>query len=168
VGPEPAALSAALNAVRRQLHECERGDRAARVYELVRARSVGAEHVGRAADVLELLGSSVIVTWVDSGMLAVYPSVELVRGSLCDTGQYLLCLLHSYDQRPSGRLAFELSPREQASLKLVAEGLTNKEIARRLNVSPASIKSYLGTASKKLGARNRAQAAMLASSAGVS
>jgi non-specific serine/threonine protein kinase len=55
-----------------------------------------------------------------------------------------------------------LSPREQDVLRLVAEGLTNKEIARRLILSEHTIKSHLTSLFNKLGADSRAQAVAIA------
>ena len=47
-------------------------------------------------------------------------------------------------------------------LALVARGLVNKEIADALCISTSTVKSYLHEACKKLKARNRAQAVILA------
>ena len=53
--------------------------------------------------------------------------------------------------------------------ELVAEGLTNKLIARRLGVSIATINKQVQSARDKLGARNRAHlAALIAASIRVS
>ncbi|ODS86336.1 MAG: hypothetical protein ABS46_01215 [Cytophagaceae bacterium SCN 52-12] len=49
-----------------------------------------------------------------------------------------------------------LSQREQEVLKLVAEGLTNGEIADRIFLSPETIKSYRKNLLLKLGAKNTA------------
>jgi len=45
---------------------------------------------------------------------------------------------------------------------LVARGLTNKEIARDLGVSPATIKAHVERIIAKLGVSDRTQAAVLA------
>ncbi|MCL2543427.1 MAG: LuxR C-terminal-related transcriptional regulator [Nocardioidaceae bacterium] len=55
-----------------------------------------------------------------------------------------------------------LSAREHEVLGLVAEGLTNGEIAARLGVSRHTVVSQIGSASIKLGATGRAQAAAMA------
>lgn len=52
-----------------------------------------------------------------------------------------------------------LTPREHAIARLVADGLTNREIAERLVVSPKTVEYHLGNAFVKLGVRNRAQLA---------
>mgnify|MGYP001765121661 CR=1 FL=1 len=54
-----------------------------------------------------------------------------------------------------------LTGREREVLDLVAEGLTNKEIARRLAVSPATVKAHVERIIAKLGVSDRTQAAVL-------
>jgi len=55
-----------------------------------------------------------------------------------------------------------LSPREKDVLRLVAEGLTNKEIARRLILSEHTVKSHVTSLFNKLGADSRAHAVAVA------
>lgn len=55
-----------------------------------------------------------------------------------------------------------LTTRELEVVELVAEGLTNKEIARRLGISPATIKVHVERLIGKLGVADRTQAAVLA------
>lgn len=55
-----------------------------------------------------------------------------------------------------------LSPRELDVLACVGVGSTNAETARRLQVLPETVKSYLSSAMRKLGARNRHAAATTA------
>ncbi len=50
---------------------------------------------------------------------------------------------------------------------LVAEGLSNDEIADRLFVSPATAKTHVSRAMIKLGARDRAQLVVFAYEAGL-
>ncbi len=51
-----------------------------------------------------------------------------------------------------------VTEREYEVLSLLAEGLANKEIARRLGVSPNTVKTHLGRIFEKLGAERRTQA----------
>src|SRR5438067_4568999 len=51
-----------------------------------------------------------------------------------------------------------LSKREEEVLRLVAEGLTNKEIAQRLFVTENTVKTHVTSLFNKLGVDSRAQA----------
>jgi DNA-binding NarL/FixJ family response regulator len=61
----------------------------------------------------------------------------------------------------------ELTDREREVLALVAEGLSNKEIAERLVVSPATAKTHVSRAMGKLRARDRAQLVVIAYESGL-
>jgi DNA-binding NarL/FixJ family response regulator len=61
----------------------------------------------------------------------------------------------------------DLTPREIEVLVLIAEGLTNAEIAERLVVSAATVKSHVNHIFAKIGARDRAQAVVYAYANGI-
>jgi LuxR family maltose regulon positive regulatory protein len=60
-----------------------------------------------------------------------------------------------------------LSPRETDILTLIAEGLSNKEIARSLYIGPETVKSHLKSVFSKLGVERRAQAVSRAQTLGL-
>lgn len=55
-----------------------------------------------------------------------------------------------------------LTAREAEVLELVAQGMTNKEIARHLTISPATVKAHVERIIAKLGVADRTQAAVVA------
>ena len=61
----------------------------------------------------------------------------------------------------------ELTEREREVMALVAEGLSNEEIARKLFVSPATAKTHVSRAMVKLRARDRAQLVVFAYESGL-
>jgi DNA-binding NarL/FixJ family response regulator len=67
---------------------------------------------------------------------------------------------------PSARLA-ALTPRELDILRLVAEGLSNRQIAGRLTISVATAKTHVSRLLGKLGCSSRVQAAILAKEEGL-
>lgn len=56
----------------------------------------------------------------------------------------------------------ELTRKQLLVLNLIKQGLSNKEIARRLNVSPETVKTHAKDVYGRLGIRNRTQAATVA------
>ncbi len=63
--------------------------------------------------------------------------------------------------------ADSLTPREMDVLQLLAEGLPNKTIARRLGISDQTVKFHLASICGKLGAQNRTDAVRLAIQRGI-
>ncbi len=64
-------------------------------------------------------------------------------------------------------LAKGLSPRELEVLSGLCRGLANKEIARELDLQEVTIKLHVKTLCRKLDAKNRTHAAMIAKEAGL-
>src|SRR3954470_22867268 len=56
-----------------------------------------------------------------------------------------------------------LSPREREILALIGDGLTNREIGKRLYLSEKTVKNHISRLLAKLGVQRRVQAAVLAS-----
>jgi two-component system nitrate/nitrite response regulator NarL len=98
-----------------------------------------------------------------------YVSKEATRDEICDTvaaagrGETRLApevqaelvrqiQMRAVEDRPA------LSPREREVLVLIADGLSAPEVAGRLHVSPATVKTHLQTMYEKLGVSDRAAA----------
>jgi len=64
--------------------------------------------------------------------------------------------------RTAGDPLVELSPREREVLALLADGMRNREIAERLVVSEATVKTHVRHVLEKLRLRNRSEAAAFA------
>lgn len=64
----------------------------------------------------------------------------------------------SFDDSLRTCLYIRLTERERQCLNLCAEGLTTKQIAHRIGRSIPTVTFHLGSATRKLGARNRSQA----------
>lgn len=64
-------------------------------------------------------------------------------------------------------LAKLLTDREMQVLEGLCRGLSNKEIAREIDLQEVTVKLHLKTACRKLGAKNRTQAALTAKEAGL-
>lgn len=67
----------------------------------------------------------------------------------------------------SARILNALSRRETDILTLIADGLSNKEIARSLDIGPETVKSHLKSIFTKLGVEKRAQAVSRAQTLGI-
>jgi DNA-binding NarL/FixJ family response regulator len=61
----------------------------------------------------------------------------------------------------------DLSQQQLATLRYLAEGLSNKEIANRLGVSPLTAKEYVSKVIERLDAANRTQAVLIAQKHGL-
>ncbi|MEM9550570.1 MAG: response regulator transcription factor [Pseudomonadota bacterium] len=71
------------------------------------------------------------------------------------------------EPEPENAIAKGLSQRELEVLSGLCRGLSNKEIARELDLQEVTIKLHVKTTCRKLDAKNRTQAAMIAKEAGL-
>ncbi|MEM7033644.1 MAG: response regulator transcription factor [Chloroflexota bacterium] len=100
--------------------------------------------------------------------------IETLTSALQAAMQQLIVLdpafadgLLSTQSTPSPTLIEDLTPRESEVLQLLAEGLTNKAIARRLEVSDHTVKFHVTAIMTKLGAQSRTEAVVQATRLGL-
>lgn len=63
--------------------------------------------------------------------------------------------------RRLARPGWGLTQREKEVLELMAQGLSNKEIARRMLISPSTVKSHASRVLYKLGVHSRLEAVLM-------
>jgi DNA-binding NarL/FixJ family response regulator len=61
-------------------------------------------------------------------------------------------------------MIYRLSPRQRDVMQLVSEGYSNKEIAKKLDLAPSTVKTHVSSVLAALGASNRTDAAIKARS----
>lgn len=107
-------------------------------------------------------GGAVAAAALDAGAAGFLPKT-LTRQELL-AAVALMLAGRIYEPLPpvEGSLAAMLTRREYDVLRGVAQGLSNKEIARNLSVTEVTVKLHVKTMCRKLDARNRTHAAMLA------
>ncbi|MET7497396.1 response regulator transcription factor [Streptomyces sp900116325] len=88
-----------------------------------------------------------------SGEAGLSPAVQRRLLERVTTAPAPACPPAGEQQLPDG-----LTPREAEVLVLIAEGLSNPEIARKLHISQATVKSHINNLFAKTGVRDRAQA----------
>ncbi|SFU01223.1 response regulator transcription factor [Halomonas saccharevitans] len=116
--------------------------------EALRALDAGARGYAHALSPPELLRQMALVTshrgiWVPPELLAqVMGSAYRALGG---------------ESRQQDEVLSELTERERAVALAVAEGQSNKEVARRLEITERSVKAHLGAIFRKLGVRDRLQ-----------
>jgi len=88
---------------------------------------------------------------------------EVAHGSTYASPTVAMRVLRDVLGPASQPRAEELTVRENEVLKLLAEGLTNREIGSRLYLSEKTVKHHVTIVLQKLGVRNRVEAALVAS-----
>ncbi len=88
---------------------------------------------------------------------------QVLAGQMAIPASLLAAILARPAAAAPDRAALErLTERERRVLALVAEGMTNKAIARELEISPATVKAHVERVLAKLGVADRTQAAVIA------
>jgi len=143
------------------------------------AREVRASHPS--ANVIMMLDSTDQATVVDafrsgaSGIFSRDESFELLckcihvvhQGQVWAGSKELRFLIDVLAQPPpaqpiNSKLARSLTKREKDIVRLVAEGLTNRDISRQLNLSQHTVRNYIFRIFNKVGTSNRLELALYA------
>lgn len=128
------------------------------VFEALRAGASG--FLGKSADAEELLHA---VRTVSRGDALLSPAAT--RSLI---GRFLSSPAAPEPMDEAARRGLEaLTERERQITTLVATGLSNEEIAARLVLSPATVKTHVNRAMVKVGARDRAQLVVFAHRSGL-
>lgn len=104
---------------------------------------------------------------LESGVRGLIPKTMPLQAlvsvlQLVNSGQVFVPMQEiSRTEKPGQSGNHNLSDKELFVLRLAAEGQTNKEIARDLGTTEVTIKMHMRSICKKLGARNRAHAAII-------
>lgn len=77
------------------------------------------------------------------------------------SGQVFMPMQASAGDPAPGASGHNLTEKELSVLRLAADGLTNKEVARNMDASEVMVKMHMRSICKKLNARNRAHAAVI-------
>ena len=111
---------------------------------------------------------------IDAGAIGFLPKTMAAK-SLVNAVRFMamgetyvpLDFLNAEDDTPDTPLAGQLSQRELQVLGGLCRGLSNKEIARELDLQEVTIKLHVKTLCRKLEAKNRTHAAMIGKEAGI-
>jgi DNA-binding NarL/FixJ family response regulator len=114
------------------------------------ARVRGAMQAGAIGYLLKDCAPSVLLDAIRAAARGHSPLDPRVAGNLLPTGAA------GQSQGP------QLSPREREILSLVAEGMVNKQIARRLGIAEHTVKIHLGNVFRRIGVNDRTSAALWA------
>ncbi len=90
------------------------------------------------------------------------PALEAVMRGQSVFGSEVVTKLPHLIKEKSGfdRTAYDISEKEEEIITLVADGMSNKEIASELFLSEGTVRNYISTVLEKLGLRDRTQLAI--------
>jgi LuxR family maltose regulon positive regulatory protein len=178
-------LDEALSLLQRLLETAETGGRTSKVIEILILQALSFQAKDAAARALSTLEDALVLaepdgfirTFVDEGpSMARLLYEALSRGIAPDYIRRLLSAFPAAEpasppssavHRPSSDLFEPLSDREMEVLHLIAEGLTNREIATQLFLSPHTIKTHTRNIYGKLDVHSRTQAVARAQALGL-
>jgi DNA-binding NarL/FixJ family response regulator len=112
-----------------------------------------------------------IIAWAEAGIAAYVPRdaslsqlhtaiLAAMRDEARCSPKITSWLLRELRHRPDRTYMGEtLTPREIQTLRLISQGLSNKEIARELGISTSTVKNHVHSVLEKLRVQSRSQAA---------
>jgi DNA-binding NarL/FixJ family response regulator len=113
-----------------------------------------------------------ICAWAEAGISAYVPRhatlaqlytaiVAAMRDEVRCSPKITAWLLKELSRRPQTKSQFDerLTAREIQTLRLISQGLSNKEIARELGISVSTVKNHVHSVLEKLRVQSRSQAA---------
>ena len=103
-------------------------------------------------------GDAMRLTGTVQDVTELHAAAEALHQTASDIGRRAAALRPSRDSRNGGDLTRSLSPRQLEILALVADGLSNAEIASRLYLTESTVKWHVRKILRALGVSNRAQA----------
>jgi LuxR family maltose regulon positive regulatory protein len=172
-GKDASALGDAGGLLRRLLPVAEAGGRAGSVIEILTLAALIHQAEGDTPSALAALDQALTLAEPE-GYLRVFvdegePLRRLLRHAAARglSEAYVRRLLTAFDatvrpspapRRATSALPQPLTPREIEILRLVAAGMRNREIARRLFLSPSTVKRHVANAYGKLNVGNRTAA----------
>jgi NarL family two-component system response regulator LiaR len=84
------------------------------------------------------------------------------KPSLAPEATEVLINLATRSRTQPARPDFDLTDREAQVLALMTEGITNRQIAQQLEISPSTVKAYVSNVLSKLGVSSRTEAVSIA------
>ncbi|MGV9689419.1 response regulator [Streptomyces sp. NPDC003444] len=134
------------------------------VVQSLRAGASG--FLGKGAEPEELLGA-IRIAHAGEALLSPAATKGLIATFLAQGARDDGAGAAGEDVRARSERLVALTAREREVLVLVAGGLSNDEIGRRLDVSPLTVKTHVNRTMAKLGARDRAQLVVTAYESGL-
>jgi LuxR family transcriptional regulator, maltose regulon positive regulatory protein len=159
----------ALHLLGRLQASAEAAGRMGRVIELLALRALALQANGDAADSRSVLERALSLaepegyarTFVDLGPAMLELLKKVLPLNRTGYAQQLIAAFAGSDREPPGQVNGLLDPlteREIELLRLIAAGLSNREIADRLFLTEGTVKGYASTLYSKLGVRRRTEA----------